>query len=157
MRRKDRQVCDPAQIAAMLDQSEVGRFALCDGAEPYVVPMNFCWQVQGEDLVIYTHCAASGRKLDILAKNANVCFECDHYEGLKGEGEVACAYSARFWSVIAKGVMTPVNEVEERKAALELLMKKMTGRDGYTYAPVSLERTVILKLVCTELSAKSNI
>lgn len=46
MRRTDRQVKDFSEICAILDKCQVMRLGLCDGQRPYVVPVNFGYEVR---------------------------------------------------------------------------------------------------------------
>ena len=103
MRRKDRAVYDRAEISGILDQCAVCRIAMVDGGRPYVVPMNFGYEWLGERLAIYLHCAGAGRKLDALREGPDVCFEADCAGRLTGAGDLACAYSYAYQSVIAQG------------------------------------------------------
>ena len=71
MRRQDREIKDPAVLRQILGRAIVCRVAMCDGDRPYLVPFSFV--VEGDAL--YVHSAAHGRKLEILRRNPNVCFE----------------------------------------------------------------------------------
>lgn len=41
MTRRERQVTDPEKILDILAKSKVAHLGLCDGEQPYVVPMNY--------------------------------------------------------------------------------------------------------------------
>jgi len=86
------------EMECVLNRAEVGRFALCDGSTPYVIPVNFAYL----DGKIGFHCDWKGKKLDLLAKNPRCCFEVDEYMG-----EVSYHYDALchldYDSVIATG------------------------------------------------------
>jgi uncharacterized protein len=88
-----------AEMECALKRAEVGRFALCDGLTPYVIPLNFAYT----DGKIGFHCDWKGKKLDLLAKNPRCCFEVDEYMG-----EVSYHYDALchldYDSVVATGV-----------------------------------------------------
>ncbi|MHC4124090.1 MAG: pyridoxamine 5'-phosphate oxidase family protein [Planctomycetota bacterium] len=80
MRKKDKQINDPAEIEDTL----ICRLAFCDNNQPYIVPLCF----GHKDNALYFHCAAEGKKLDILRKNNNVCFQGDiDTEPIKAEIE----------------------------------------------------------------------
>lgn len=44
MRRKERQVTNPAEIRAVIDRCKVLRLGLNAAGAPYIVPMNFGWK-----------------------------------------------------------------------------------------------------------------
>ena len=73
MRRKDLEVSERAEVEAILAEATVCRLAMCDGDQPYVVPLSFGYR----DGTLYFHTAMEGKKLCILAKNNRVCFEVD--------------------------------------------------------------------------------
>ncbi len=68
---------DLKEMTEVLKSSEVGRLALSDSSKPYIVPLNFLYQ-NGK---IAFHCALGGKKLDIISKNPNCCFEVDEFMG----------------------------------------------------------------------------
>jgi hypothetical protein len=65
------------EMEKLLKKAEVGHVALCDGSMPYAVPLNFLYY--GGKIAF--HCAWKGKKLDIIAKNPNCCFEVDKFMG----------------------------------------------------------------------------
>jgi nitroimidazol reductase NimA-like FMN-containing flavoprotein (pyridoxamine 5'-phosphate oxidase superfamily) len=56
MRRKDKQVTDPAVIGDLFSSGRVCRLAMVDDGEPFVVPVNYGYA----DNVLYIHSAAVG-------------------------------------------------------------------------------------------------
>ncbi len=96
MRRREREIRDQAGIQEILEKGLVCRLGLYDGQYPYVVPMNFGYR----DGRIYFHCAAEGRKIDILQKNDRVCIEVDIDSRL-------ARYEDRIRAVPARGLDSP--------------------------------------------------
>ena len=92
MRRKEREVKERAAIEEILRACKVCRLAMNgeDGV-PYVVPLNFGYTWSGEQPVFYLHSAQSGRKLDLLDKDARVCFEMDCDYVLEGKAPTPTA------------------------------------------------------------------
>jgi nitroimidazol reductase NimA-like FMN-containing flavoprotein (pyridoxamine 5'-phosphate oxidase superfamily) len=86
------------EMEQVLNRAEVGRIGLCDDSTLYIVPLNFAY-LNGK---IGFHCDWTGKKLDLLAKNPQCCFEVDEYMG-----EVSYHYDALchldYDSVIATG------------------------------------------------------
>lgn len=98
MRRKDKEIADPALLAAVLREAFVCRIGLADGDLPYVVPVNFV-HAEGS---LYLHSASEGRKIEILRRNNRVCFETEIGVELV-RSERACDFGARYVSVIGTG------------------------------------------------------
>ena len=73
MRRKEKEIIEKSEIEAVIHKSMVCRLGLSDDDMPYIVPLCFGYQ----DNTIYVHSSLEGKKLDILRKNHNVCFEFD--------------------------------------------------------------------------------
>ena len=153
MRRKDR-VKELPNILAILDKCEIMRLGLCADNKPYIVPMNFAYEVFDEQVFIYFHCASEGRKLDMIAKNSNVCFEADcSYKTLKAED--ACDWSAEFQSVIGEGIIAVVSEENDKIHALDLLMKRYGFEGKPHYSPQALSAVTVLKIIVEGMTGKS--
>ena len=77
MRRKDREVTDLGAIERIIGDCKVLRLGMVDGRRPYVVPLNFGFDLRGGVLELYCHSAPEGRKVEVLRRNPEVCFEMD--------------------------------------------------------------------------------
>lgn len=126
MRRNDREL-DFAAILSLLDRCRIVRLAMIDGAEPYIVPLNFGYTCTDGRITLYCHSANEGRKLDVMRANPLVGFEMDTDYRLL-EHEEACHHSNLFSSVIGTGEFEML-EGDEKKTALCVLMRHQTGRD----------------------------
>lgn len=154
MRRKDREITDKEKIISIIRRCHCCRLGLFDGEEVYIVPMNFGFEE--EENAFYFHCAKEGRKIEILSKNPKVAFEMDTNYKLNG-GELACDYSARFQSVMGKGTVSFVEEVQEKIKALDLIMYQETQKSGWTYGEAMLKEVCIFKLSIEDLSCKEHL
>jgi len=108
-----------SEMEEVLKRSEVGRLALCDGSMPYIIPLNFLY----EDGKIVFHCAWEGKKLDLIAKNPDCCFEVDEFMGETGyhyESECHLDYD----SVLAFGKARVDNDEREKIRLLQLFAEK---------------------------------
>ncbi len=103
MRRKDREVTDMAVIEEILQSCKTCHVAMIDGSEPYVVPLSYGWERNGNVLTLYFHCAWEGRKLEILRKNNRVCFEISR-EGKLLHAQVPCNLGYDYSSMIGYGI-----------------------------------------------------
>ena len=128
MTKRERQVTDEAQIRQILDKGQVLHLGLAVDNEPYVVPMNYGYTFEGEKLVIYLHSAVRGKKLDMIQANPRVFFEID-CDIAPFEGRLPCQYGVTYSSIMGRGVARIVDDVEQKKQAMTILMKTQTGKD----------------------------
>ena len=73
MRQKTREICDRQIMSAMMDQIEILHLAIHDTPFPYIVPLNFGYEWQDNELVFFFHSAKAGMKLDLLRRDSHVC------------------------------------------------------------------------------------
>ena len=153
MRRSEKAVTDRAEIDAIIRASEVCRLAMAQDGVPYVVPLNFGYD--GES--VYFHCAPEGRKLDILRANNRVCLEFDISDGLvRAAGDNGCAWGMRYRSVIAFGTAELVEGLEDRRAALAVVMAQYSKR-SFQFPSDMVERTAVIKVQITSITGKRSV
>lgn len=128
MRRKDREVTDMNELIKIIDQCKVCRIAMEDKDGLYIVPMNFGYTYEDNQLVLYFHSAMEGRKITALKDNYDVCIEMDCEHRLI-TGVEACQYSYAYKSIIGNGEALFIDDVVEKKTAMSILMKHQTGKD----------------------------
>ena len=152
MTRREQQVTDINEIIEILEKSKVVHVGMIDGDEPSVVPMNYGYILENDRLTIYLHGARRGRKIDAIKANPKVFYEmcCDI---TPFEGEVACKYGITYASIMGRGMATLVEDVEEKKQALSLLMKAQTGKD-FTFEDKFTTIVNIIKIDTLEFTAK---
>ena len=51
MRRKDREITEFAEIKNIFDKAKVLRIALNNGEYPYILPVNFGYETDGENFI----------------------------------------------------------------------------------------------------------
>ena len=115
MRRQDKELIDREAIEAVIRRARVCRVAMCDGDVPYVVPMSFGYR----DGRVWLHCAAEGRKIDILRVNDRVCFEVD-LDHATNRGEESCGWNLRYRSVIGFGRARIVEDEAGKREGLDV-------------------------------------
>ena len=152
MTRRERQVTDINEIVKILDKSKVLHLGLVDDDEPYVVPMNYGYIIEDDKLIIYLHGANRGRKLDVIRKNPKVFFEMD-CDIVPFEGDVACKYGITYASVMGRGIAEIVEDTEEKKRGLSILMKTQTGKD-FEFEDKMTKIVTIIKINTFEYTAK---
>ena len=156
MRRTDREVTERDQILSWLREAPVARLGFAYGGEPYIVPLNF-GILSASPLTLVFHCAAKGRKLDMMARNPRVCFEADLPGELKDEGATACRWGMAFRSVIGYGRLEKISNNDEKRSALKTLMSKYSSRTDWVFDPAEFKAVLMLKLTIEELTAKQKL
>ena len=154
MRRKDREITDPAEIRGIIDASKLLHLALNDEGCPYVVPMHYGYEYIGALPVLYMHCASEGHRLDLIRRDPRACIELETDVEITSGGEVPCLYGCNFRSVIARGTVSVLPAGEEKLRALRLLMKHQTGRD-FDITPQMAQTVQVLRFAAEELTAKA--
>ena len=152
MTRRERQITDIEEIIGILDRAKIVHVGMVDGNRPYVVPMNYGYTMNDGKLALYLHGAPRGRKLDVLRANPNVFVEIDT-DIVPFEGEVACKYGLCYSSVMGEGRAEIVEDVEEKKEALTLLMKTQTGGD-FKFEDKMVSVVSVIRIDVVEYTAK---
>ena len=152
MTKRERQVTDRDQILHILDTGKVLHLGLAVNNEPYVVPMNYGYTLEDDKLVLYLHSAVQGKKLDMIRANPNVFFaiDCDR---MPFEGRVACQYGLVYSSIMGRGEARLVEDVEEKKQAMSILMKTQTGKD-FTFEDRLVSIVSVIRIDVSEYTAK---
>ena len=157
MRRKDREITDIETLRAILDSAKVMHLGMVDTGRPYVVPLNYGYTLSEEGgLCLYFHSALAGRKLEILKEDPSVFCEISVEHGLNGEGSDACVYSYKYASIMGPGRASMLTSAEDKKAALDIIMRCQTGRGGFTYT-MDLGKLAVFKVSMSAYSAKMNL
>lgn len=152
MTKRELQVTDPHQIRDILNTAKVLHLGLCVDNEPYVVPMNYGYIMEGETLVLYLHSAVQGKKLDMIRANPRVFFELD-CDRMPFEGEKPCQYGLVYSSVMGRGTACIVEDVEEKIRAMTMLMKTQTGKD-FSFNDRLVSIVSVIRIDVTEYTAK---
>ncbi|MCF6248338.1 MAG: pyridoxamine 5'-phosphate oxidase family protein [Desulfobacula sp.] len=147
MRLKEREITDKAEIESILKKSRVCRISLMDEDKPYIVPMNFGYK----NGTLYLHSAKEGRKIELIKKNPNICFEVDELVRLK-KAEQACDWGAQYQSVIGNGRAVFLEE-GEKKAGLDIIMAHYSQRQ-FEYPEEMLGKTAVIKIAIDNMTGK---
>jgi len=97
-----------AQINSILSSQAIGRLACTDGKRPYIVPVTYAYD--GSYIYGQTN---DGKKLQVLRKNKNVCFEVDRMTDMRN-----------WQSVVAYGSFEELKDKDLEKAR-ELLFNRV--------------------------------
>ena len=152
MTKRERQITDPKQIEAILDASKVLHLGLAVDNEPYVVPLNYGYTMEDGKLVIYLHSGQRGKKLDMIRSNPRVFFEMD-CDRVPFEGVMPCQYGMVYSSIMGRGEAHIVEDVEEKKKAMTILMKTQTGKD-FSFNERLVSIVTVIRIDVAEYTAK---
>ena len=152
MTKREYQITEEKKILEILDKGKVLHLGLCADNEPYVVPMNYGYIMENGKLTLYLHSAVRGKKLEILQANPRVCFtvDCDirPFEGVK-----PCQYGMTYSSIMGRGMGQIVEDVEEKKRAMSILMKTQTDKD-FSFDDRLVSIVAVIRIDVSEYTAK---
>lgn len=149
MRKAKLEITDKNILDEILSRALICRLAMMDGALPYIVPVNYGYR----DGCIYIHSAPQGKKLDLLEKNRQVCFEVEETVELI-KGERACDWTTRYRSVVGYGSVEVLSDDASKQLGLEVIMSQHGAPDLVDFEPKNMKRMVILKLTISSLTGK---
>ncbi len=149
MRRKEKEITVRKDIEQIIKEAHVCRLGMFDGEMPYIVPMNFGYS----DNTLYFHSALSGRKIEILNKNPDVCFEID-IPGEVIKSKEACSWSMNYRSVIGEGRVQFIKDTSEKIDAFNIIMNQYSEKDNWEFKEKMFEKTLIFKVKIENISAK---
>ena len=150
--KRERQVTDPEQILHILETGKVLHLGLAVDNEPYVVPMNYGHIMEDGKLTIYLHSATKGKKLDMIRENSRVFFEID-CDRMPFEGQLPCQYGMVYSSIMGRGTARIIDDVEEKKRAMAILMKTQTEKD-FVFDDKLVSIVSVIRIDVAEYTAK---
>ena len=142
---------DKEKIEAIIRQCDTCFVGMIDlDGNPYVIPMNFAYA----DGVVYLHSGPEGGKLKMLERNNQVCitFSTGHELVYQSE-KIACSYSMRSESAICRGKVTFIDDLEEKRCILDLIMHHYTDNE-FTYSEPALRNVKVWQVPVEQLSGK---
>ena len=152
MTKRERQITEPERILEILDKGKYLHLGLCAENEPYVVPMNYGYTMEEGRLTLYLHSAVRGKKLDMIQANPKVFFAVD-CDVLPFDGVRPCQYGMVYTSLMGKGMARIVEDVEEKKKAMSILMKTQTGKD-FSFDDRLVSIVAVIRIDVSEYTAK---
>jgi len=121
IRRQDRAITDDTWIADFLRKADYGVFATCKDGQPFTVARNFAYDADRH--VIYFHGARKGRTFDTVGKGTTVNLNVSEMGELT-IGKRAIDFGVNYKGVVVFGRLTVVEDAEEAKQGLQLIMDK---------------------------------
>ncbi len=150
MRRIENAVTDPVELEKIIRGGSICRLAISAEPVPYLIPLNYGYR----EGALYFHSALIGRKIDLLRQNPQVAFEISIDLGIV-EGEKACDWSARYRSVLGQGRIEFLEEPEEKRRGLDVIMAQY-GKGDFSYPEAAVKNTCIYRLVIAEMTGKQS-
>ncbi|MGE5379388.1 MAG: pyridoxamine 5'-phosphate oxidase family protein, partial [Candidatus Saccharibacteria bacterium] len=127
--------------------------AMCDGDTPYVLPTTYGYR----DGVMYFHSSKNGRKMDVLRENNRVCFVVDTgHELVQGPLDTSCKSTIKFKSVIGTGRARMVEDLAEKRKAMDVIMSQMFGKADFKYTDEGVRDMAIIRIDIESLTGKKS-
>jgi len=144
-------VLDDKRVICLLHRSVSGCLATVGPeGEPYALPVHFIYK-EGR---IYIHSRMSGRKLENILKNPEVCFTVWEMEGIV-PGKTPCNTGTAFESIVLTGRAQMLLKEPEKEAALNAIVEKYTpGFAGQKLPEERVRGTAVIEMEVTRASYK---
>lgn len=155
MRRANREVTDPADLAGIIGRAHVLHVGFSDAEGLAVVPMNYGFEwAEGQGLpTFWLRSAGEGRKADAWASSPEVALEL-YVEGGVITGDYSCAYSYAYESVMAWGRIRPVTDAAEKLRGLTQVMAHMAPGAPVTFSDEVVARVAVWRIDVERISGK---
>ncbi len=151
MRRKEKEVQDPAHISQIIRKCQVCRLGLSQDNMPYIVPVSFGY----DGKALYFHSAGNGKKIDILSVNSNVCFEFESAVKLITHEDKPCNWSFSFQSVIGFGKTEELLSQEGKIEGLKRIMEQYSDKK-WDFHEIPLNKLRVWKIQVESITGKQS-
>ena len=153
MRREDRELKSLQECLDILSKCDVLRLGIVATDCPYVVPMNFGVDTEGQSITLWLHSAPGGLKLDLIKENPLVGFEADCSHNLVA-GEKACYYTMEFESVIGCGRVSAPDDYISKRRGLRAIMHHYVPDEDFEFEESELAGVCVLRLEVDRITGK---
>lgn len=141
---------DQKGIESIILKAKVCRLGLVDGNRPYVVPMSFGYR----ENALYFHTGKKGKKMEILQKNNRVCFEMEvDLEIVPADNP--CKWNMRYRSVVGFGRAVILEGPEEKRQALDVIVKHYGG-SLMAYDEKRVKGLAVIKVAIGSMTGKQS-
>ena len=155
MRRKDNEITDMNYIDEIIGKCDCIRIAMIDKDKPYIVPLNFGYEIVKDKRYFYCHGAKEGRKIDLIKENVYAAFELDTNHKLH-ESDFPCGYSFGFQSIIGTGKIFILESDEEKIHGLKKIMIHNSKKEDWDFDKKMIDAVSVIKISVEELSCKEH-
>lgn len=155
MRRKDREITQFAAMLAVVQDCDCCRLGLTTEDVPYILPLNFGYEVTDGTLTLYFHGADQGQKIGLLQARPLVSFEMDTGHRLV-PGEKADDHTFAYRSVMGRGTVEFLQDDAAKLHGLNRIMDHYTRRADWTVDAALLHVTAVYRLRVDAWTAKEH-
>ena len=153
LRRSEKAITDPAEMWAIIAEQKFVTLALCQDNVPYLATVNYGYDQAASCL--YFHCAGEGKKIDYLRANPVVWGQIVEDNGYR-DGK--CDHAFR--SVQLQGRVTFVEDIEEKRRALSLMIDRLESDPEAVKARLvtakAVEKVMIGQVHIEAMTGKAN-
>lgn len=146
-------ITDQSDIAQIIRSCQICFVGIIEeDGSPYVIPMNFGY-VDGK---IILHSDSHGKHVRLLEKDSRVCvtFSTDNNRIYFQHPDVACSYSMQSKSVLCKGEIRFIEDLDEKDRLMKQFMKHYTDREFKISVP-AIRNVKVWLLEPETITAKS--
>ena len=151
MRKASQEIKDVKALEEILRGATICRMAMMDGDLPYIIPFNYGYR----DGCLFIHSAPAGKKIDLLGKNSQVCFEVEDTIEIT-KGDQACSWTTRYRSVVGYGDVEILSDEASKQQGLQVIMAQHGAPELIEFNQKNLDRMVILKLIISSMTGKKS-
>lgn len=151
MRRTDREICEFSQKLDIIEKGEICHLAFKGDKYPYLIALNYGYEVNGKHLVLYFHGAMEGYKYVLMAKDSHVAFMIDVHKPYEKN-----SLTTRYESVAGTGKIRVINDEEEKLKAMKLFLKHY-NETKIMVTPEFIKHTKICCLEVMSITGKHNL
>ncbi len=138
------------EMESILRDETIGFLGLAVDGRPYVVPLNYGY-VEGRVLF---HCALTGKKLDYLKANPQVCFTVGRQSGEVRQHAEGDPCHVDNDSVICYGTARIVEDPEERKGTLNTFNRCFRPEDAQEISLEAAMECCTVEIQITEMTGR---
>jgi uncharacterized protein len=149
MRRTDKRTTSREEMDEVLHKSVVCHLGFAVDGHPYVVPVSFGY----DGSYLYVHTASTGKKIDCVNANPNVCFQVERDVRLVSNQTDPCCWTFAFESVIGHGEMKELTDLEEKAYGLNQVMRHYSGKE-WPFNPKAVANTRVWRITIDSLTGK---
>ena len=144
-------ITDFKRLEEIIDRCRICFVGITDlDGFPYVLPMTFGYK----NNILYLHSGPEGSKLEMLEKNNQVCITfCVGDDLIYQHAKVACSYSMRSESVMCRGKVEFVEDMNHKRECLDIIMHHYTDND-FGYSDPAVANVKVWKIAITEMTGK---
>lgn len=145
-------ITEPAEIEAIIRKCPYCMVGLTDTeGNPYVVPMNFAYR----NGTIYLHSGPEGSKVEMAERHPRVCITfCEGHELVYMHQQVACSYSMKSRSVMCRGNVRFIEDVDEKRNLLDIVMRQYVDYE-FKYSEPAVRNVKVWEVEVEEMTCKS--